>query len=281
MNIIKFIESFTDENLLHQQSSRRHSFSQFGQLGKKAAAAALPGGLLSLIMIPQRGSANILSTLDDATPIQALQLALTLEYLDSNFYEIGLSTDGLIPEGRDKMVFERLVTNENVHKSTLITALGGASSANFIPEPNFDYTAGGMFDPFNNYDQFLAMAQAFEDTGVRAYKGQAHNLMSDQNLLTTALQIHSAESRQAAAVRMLRNEKGWITANQRGAGVPEAVQPVYNGEEMTTQMNINIATLSNGSAGPALMPTAASQAFDEPLTRDQVLAIAGMYIDQP
>jgi hypothetical protein len=28
--------------------------------------------------------------------------------------------------------------------------------------------------------QFLALAQAFEDTGVRAYKGQAANLISTQ-----------------------------------------------------------------------------------------------------
>jgi hypothetical protein len=37
---------------------------------------------------------------------------------------------------------------------------------------------GGAFDPFNNYTQFLALSQAFEDTGVRAYKGQATNLIS-------------------------------------------------------------------------------------------------------
>jgi hypothetical protein len=36
---------------------------------------------------------------------------------------------------------------------------------------------GGAFDPFNNYTN-PSSSQAFEDTGVRAYKGQATNLIS-------------------------------------------------------------------------------------------------------
>jgi hypothetical protein len=40
--------------------------------------------------------------------------------------------------------------------------------------------------------QFLALSQAFEDTGVRAYK--ATNLISTPDLLTAALQIHSVEA---------------------------------------------------------------------------------------
>ena len=35
----------------------------------------------------------------------------------------------------------------------------------------------------------LAVAQAFEDTGVRAYKGQAGNLIDDGSTLQAALQM--------------------------------------------------------------------------------------------
>ena len=49
----------------------------------------------------------------------------------------------------------------------------------------------------------MSLAQAFEDTGVRAYKGQAKNLISTPDLLTAALQIHSVEARHAAAIRDL------------------------------------------------------------------------------
>lgn len=279
MSIIKFIESFTDDALMQNTVSRRNSLSQLSNIGKRGALAAIPGGLLTLLLAPQKGSATVLSPLDDSTPTQALQLALTLEYLDSEFYQMGLDTDNLIPEGRDRDVFTKIVQNENAHKATLIAALGGEGSATFIPSPNFDYTANGLFDPFNNYDQFLALAQAFEDTGVRAYKGQAHNLMSNPDLLQTALQIHSAESRQASEVRRLRGEKGWITGNQRGAGVDQSMQPVYNGEELTLQRGFNTSTVNNGSMGPAIASSAGSESFDEPLTRAQVMAIANMFIE--
>ncbi|RYD86512.1 MAG: ferritin-like domain-containing protein, partial [Sphingobacteriales bacterium] len=158
------------------------------------------------------------------------------------------------------------------------TALDGTDSPNYFERPTFDYTAGGMFDPFNNYDQFLAMSQAFEDTGVRAYKGQAHNLMSQPDILKTALQIHSAEARQAAEVRQLRGEKGWITANQRGTNMPEATQPTYNGEENTMQSGFNAANIPAQQPGPAIPNTAGTQAFDEPLAREQVVSITEMFL---
>jgi hypothetical protein len=34
MNIFKFIESFTNDDLMQNQGSRRDSFGQFGNLGK-------------------------------------------------------------------------------------------------------------------------------------------------------------------------------------------------------------------------------------------------------
>jgi hypothetical protein len=60
-----------------------------------------------------------------------------------------------------------------------------------------------VFFSFTDYQQFL---HRFEDTGVRAYKGQAANLMSKPDLLT-ALQIHSVEARHASEVRRLRGQK--------------------------------------------------------------------------
>ena len=280
MNIIKFIESFTDDALMTQPTSRRGSLTQFGAIGKKAAYAAAPAGLLGLLLVPQKGSAVVLPPEPvQEGPVSAIQLGLMLEYLDSTFYQMGLDANGLIPAGRDRMVFEKIVMNENAHKAALIAALGGVNNPNYFAPPEFDFTANGLFpDPFNNYDVFLALSQAFEDTGVRAYKGQAPKLMSTPEHLTTALQIHSAEARQAAMVRQLRSEKGWITGNQRG-GLDASLQPIYNGEETTTQRGFNTATFSNGSQGPAITSDAASQAFDEPLTRTQVLAIADPFVE--
>jgi hypothetical protein len=266
MNILKFIESFANESLMQSKGSRRESFGQFGQLGKNLALASIPFGLSSLTNSAY--AADITPT--PSTPIGALQLALTLEYLEKEYYIMGLES-GVIPAGgRDEKVFMQISDHETDHVTFLINGLGGVGSPNFVAKPTFDFTVGGAFDPFNHYPTFLALAQAFEDTGVRAYKGQAGNLISTPDLLTAALQIHSVEARHASEVRRLRGLKGWITLNERGAGMPAATQAVYDGEQLTIQAGYNTAELFGAAAG--------SEAYDEPLTTQETVNIANLFI---
>jgi len=278
MNILKFIESFTNDDLMLSKGSRRDSFTQFGSIGKGLALASVPFGL-SALAGGKAFAANGQAVAAD-TPIGALQLALTLEYLENEYYAMGLAS-GVIPlsenAGRDRKVFEQIAAHEADHVAFLIAGLGGTASANFVAKPNFDFTVGGAFDPFNDYPTFLALAQAFEDTGVRAYKGQAGNLITTPDLLTAALQIHSVEARHASEVRRLRGQKGWIVGKDRG-GLPSQAQAVYDGEENTTQAGFNAASVSNGSAGPAIPSSAGSEAFDEPMSGATAVAIASLFI---
>ena len=277
MNILKFIESLTNENFNQTVGSRRESFSQFKKIGSDIALALVPFGLTSIALNSNSMyAADITPT--PATAIGALQLALTLEYLEKEFYIKGLESRVIPTGGRDEKVFMQISAHETNHVTFLINGLGGVGSPNFVAKPTFDFTVGGAFDPFNAtgigntlaYQQFLALAQAFEDTGVRAYKGQAVNLISTPDLLTAALQIHSVEARHASEVRRLRGLKGWITGNNRGTGMPEPTQPVYNGEEVTVQAGYNTATLFGANAG--------SESYDEPLTTEQTVAIANLFI---
>jgi len=272
MNILKFIESFTNDNMMNSVGSRRNSFGQFGNIGKNMALASIPFGLAAVS--GKAFAADIAPTPN--TPVGALQLALTLEYLENEFYQMALDS-GVIPAsengGRDLKVFQQIAQHEEDHVAFLIAGLG----ANAVPKPTFDFTVGGAFNPFGDYQQFLALAQAFEDTGVRAYKGQAANLISTPDLLTAALQIHSVEARHASEVRRLRGLKGWIVGNQRGAGMPDATQAVYDGEENVMQAGFNTSTVTN-SMGPAIPGLAGSESFDEPLTTQQSVTIANLFI---
>ena len=268
MNITKILECFSDDKLMKSPSNRRESFNNFGQIGKTLALAAIPFGLSTFSN--KLFAADITPT--PSTPVGALQLALTLEYLENEFYQMGLSS-GVIPPsengGRDLKVFQQIALHESDHVAFLIAGLGGTASANFVAKPTFDFTAGGLFNPFNDYQQFLALAQAFEDTGVRAYKGQATNLISTPTLLTAALQIHSVEARHASEVRRLRGQKGWIIGNDRG-GIPVQAQATYNGEENVSQAGYNTSTIFGLDAG--------TEAFDEPLTTQQTVNIANLFI---
>lgn len=192
-----------------------------------------------------------------------LNFALTLEYLEAEFYRLGLAASGLVPAA-DRAVVAQIAQHENAHVSLLRSVLG----ADAVASPTFDFTAGGTFgDVFSNYSTFLALAQGFEDTGVRAYKGQAGALISSDTVLTVALQIHSVEARHAAQVRRMRQQKGWIAGAQTDVS---ALAAVYAGDGGTVQAGVETAGFVNA--------TAASEAFDEPLSRQAVLDIAGLFI---
>jgi len=200
--------------------------------------------------------------------VDVLNFALTLEYLEAEFYQTGVGTTGLIP-GDVRAQFDQIRKHEVAHVEFLKQVLGSKA----VGKPAFDYTAGmgkknGPFaDVFSNPVTFAAVAQAFEDTGVRAYKGQAANLMSNDTVLQAALQIHSVEARHAAQVRRIRQQKSWITEASRG-NLPGITQPIYNGD--ANKFHFILAKPGHGNS--------MSEAFDETLTSAQVLSIVSPFI---
>lgn len=134
-----------------------------------------------------------------------LVFALTLEHIEDAFYRSGLEAPGLIPE-QYVGIFNQIGKHEAAHVAFLTAALGPAA----IKRPALDLTAGGTYaDALTNFDTYLTLSQTFEDLGVAAYKGQAANLVSNDGILTAALQIHSVEARHAAIVRRIGGKKSW------------------------------------------------------------------------
>ena len=284
-NILKEIEK-TDPEVLGKLDTRRNIMKNFAGTGTKIALAAMPFALAGLFNKAYGGPRNTTAIVD------VLQFALTLEFLEYEFYRTAVSSPALIPAGAATSAITTIRDHELAHvnflKST-ITALGSTP----VSQPTFDFTAGngsgtGPFaGVFSNYALFLAVAQVFEDTGVRAYKGQAANLIDNNDVLTAALQIHSVEARHAAHIRTMRRVSGaaipagvnvlpWITLSQSGIAAPfdSAVQPSYNGEGITSQATVNIVNIG----GQSISAEAASEAFDEPLSDTQVLAIVDPFI---
>ncbi len=276
MNMINFLSAFTTDTIQEDvKSSRRNLLGSLGNIGKNIAMAAIPTGLGVATATSKSYARN------PADAVSALQLALTLEYLEDEFYDLALQS-GVIPGGsRAEKVYMQISKHEQAHVDFLVAGLNGAGVTP-VSKPTFDFTAGGAFDPFNTngagqataYAQLLALAQAFEDTGVRAYKGQAGALLGTP-YITPALQIHSVEARHASEIRRLRGLKGWITGNERGAGIPEVAQAVYNGEEATSQGGVDLTMLGSGTPFTA---AASSEAYDEAIDGATAAAIAGLFI---
>ncbi len=279
MNIIKFLDEFTTDKLQQPMSSRREMFSQLGSISKKAAMLAVPFGLAT--------AGNKVHAQESGDVPAIFNLALTLEYLEAEFYMKALDSGVLGSNAKARAIYEQISQHEDAHVEFLKAALGDAAGE----KPTFDFTAGGNFDPFREnpsetsmdtaYTQLLILAQAFEDTGVRAYKGQAGNLIGQGGLLTAALQIHSVEARHASEIRRLRGLEGWITGNTTGIpdlGVQAAndgVALVYEGEQNTTQGGINVTTLGSGS--PFSMDSS-TQSYDEPISGETAVQIASLFI---
>ena len=110
-------------------------------------------------------------------------------------------------------------------------------------------------------------------------------LMSNNDLLTAALQVHAVEARHAAHIRMIRGTrnsstnagtiKPWITGNASNIltgnfNADNALRANYQGEDTVTQSGFNLSAITNADA--------ASEAFDEPLDRSTVLALIRPFI---
>jgi len=273
--------------------------------------------------------------------LDALQFAFILENLENEFYKAVLGTSAvpaqntafntvraLIPAPA-VLVFAQIQKHEQEHarylREVAIPLFGG--TAPVITANDFDFTGGNGAGngPFlgatTNLDFLLLAAQAFEDTGVRAYKGQAGRFLiaNSRNAdiaLEDALRIHSVEGRHAAKIRRIRRQRNNSLTNVRfsgyvrdgglaaaGAGtitptppqgVFDALALIYAREENTTHTFFNDVTNAPITIDTATMPgvtvvgtgetqrLAATMSFDEPLTKEEVIAIVRNFIkDDP
>lgn len=299
-----------DPEIMSRIATRREAIAR----GASASGAVLAGLALASVPIALGALARESFAQSPAEIRDVLQFALLLENLEAEFYKAVLGTsssaafnDAFAPvrgtlTSAEQGTFTLIRDHEIAHVAllrTTISALGG-TPATYTPA-NFDFTGGkgsgtGPFQQATTSKAFLlAAAQGFEDTGVRAYKGQAGNLMSNDAVLETALRVHSVEARHAAKIRRLRRAagaatlkpSGVITQSQSGiSGVPgggqAVVDMIYAGEENRTHNVFN---------GTAVVPVdatpfgsgfggndAVTEAFDEPLTRAQVESIVDPFL---
>ena len=147
--------------------------------GTLLAGGVLMGGLPSIAAASKRSKSN------DA---KILQFALTLEYLEAAFYNEAVKNGALTGE---VLAAAKIVQkHENTHVKTLKSLVS-------VKKPKFDFK-----DTTMDQAKFLATAQALEDTGVKAYSGQAPNILQ-RDVLAAATSILTVEARHASRFRTL------------------------------------------------------------------------------
>jgi hypothetical protein len=145
-----------------------------------------------------------------------LNYALTLEYLETAFYE-DVVKSGLF-KGSDLATIRKFGAEEAEHVTALtgfVKQMGGTPA----PKPKTEF-------PLKSAKSVLELAATVENLGAAAYLGQAPYIKG-ASVLAAALSIHSVEGRHAAALNTLLGES--ITpdgAFAKPAGASEVLESV-------------------------------------------------------
>jgi rubrerythrin len=165
------------------------------------------------------------STAKPGGDVEIVNYALTLEYLEADFYRQVIDS-GVITNAKVVSLAKRFGETEQAHVDALtqaVKSLGGTPANK--PETRFQPVIDG------GPTKILQTAAAVENLGAAAYLGQAGRI-KDKKILAAALSIHSVEARHAAALNELigRGFKGSLPDGafakpQSMAQVLKQVQP--------------------------------------------------------
>jgi hypothetical protein len=315
----KSILDAIDPELVDRLAARKAEIEQ-GSPARPGIVAALALGSVPIALAALSRDAFGQTTALDPNLKAVLDFALALEIFEDEFYKAVLGTsansaaNNAFATARAAAAnvpgavgtLQQIQQHEAAHRATLL-ALGATNIFGLqvtSTSSSFDFTGGsgsgnGPFKSAGTDLPFLlTVAQCAEDTGVRAYKGQAAKLMPRPDLLEGALRIHSVEARHASRIRRIRRLYGGassatvrLSGTVRGTGATAAGatgtppqgavdlftliygagnDPLFPAEGNTTQGGINVTTLANTAGYSAESFT---EAFDEGLDRAAVVKI--------
>ena len=168
------------------------------RLGAISAGVMAGGAILapSIVATPAYAAEG------DGADTDVLNFALTLEFLEADFYNRVVDADTKQPylRGRIADLARTLQRDETTHVgavSDLIVHQGGTP----VAKPNFNFPD----DAFISEIGFLMLAAKLEATGVSAYLGQAPNLTS-KHVLKAAASIYGNEARHVGLINYYLGE---------------------------------------------------------------------------
>jgi len=174
-----------------------------GRILRTLAAAGLIGSAAALT-----GAGTADAAGEPQGDVAILNYALTLEYLEAEFYKQAVANQ--IGNGSNKAAntFAKVVAG---HEAAHVTALKKALGSKAVAKPKFDFK-----DTVTNVEKFIATAITLEDAGVAAYLGQAGNIKS-KGVLAAAGSILPVEARHAAWIRNIAGKTPAPAAFEAGA----------------------------------------------------------------
>ncbi len=194
---------------LQPAPSRRAFLQQVTGTGLAVVAGAvlLPGisqaaGPLDYISVANQPSGGTGGGTGANGDLDILNFALLLERLEAAFYNQNVTKPFLTgAAGSAVAALKSMVDEIRDHENAHVALLTGALGANAAAAPSFQ----GL--DTTTLQQFVTMAQTFEDVGVSAYLGQAP-LIQSKDILAVAGGIMDIEARHAGGIRAYRKVAG-------------------------------------------------------------------------
>ena len=244
------------------------------------AAGAAAAGIVGC----SSGSVPVTSSNSTPAPLDVLNFALNLEYLEASFYLYVTTGNGLSSTdtggtnsvtGGAKVTFtnsfvstiaQNLATDEQAHVEFLrstINSVFGAGSA--VPMPNLNLAAMGAV---TNDATFLALARALETTGISAYAGGAQYLVSNTTALTYAAQILDTEAQHEGVLRQACVQLGVTSPAVDSMDTPPTATAIFNTSPTTgfNPVRTPSQVLQIVYATPGVLGTSAGGFFPNGLT---------------
>ena len=185
--------------------------ADFLRRGGVAGAGFLAGGVLFSGLVSPAEAAISTRRRSKANDVRIANYALTLEYLESEFYRRA-NASGALRQPEVKLFAD--ITGQ--HEAAHVKALKGLLGSKAVKKPKFDFG-----DTVTDEDKFKQTAQVLEDTGVAAYAGQGPNLLQ-RPVVAAALSIHSVEARHAAWIRYINSSGGLRLQDPKNFPAPKA-----------------------------------------------------------
>jgi len=192
MSILPNLEELDQDGAIREAAEKVDGDTRSSFLRKAGVGGvAVVGSSAFFGVLPSIASAGVAPS-----DVAILNFALTLEYLEAEFYIEAVN------KGRfsgDVGKFASIVRSHEVaHVAFLKGALGRAA----VKKPKFNFK-GTTTDE----SKFKATAQVLEDTGVAAYLGQVGNIKS-KKILGAAGSILPIEARHAGWIRQINGVSG-------------------------------------------------------------------------
>ena len=187
------------------ERTRRNFLKWAGLIGVGATLAAA-------------GRSRWASAQDDSGDVDILNYALTLEYLEADFYRRGGRVGSL--SRRERSVLEAIGEHEGAHVEAITAAveeLGGKPAR----KPSFKYPGG----VFARRAKYLDTAFDLQAWAVRAYHGQV-TFIKSKALLGAAASIAGVESRHAAILADLTGRDPFPAPLEQPAGMGRVLEVV-------------------------------------------------------